>query len=87
MLCEGLTVRDKSENREASQEATLVIQMRDDRSLEIVNFCCLICHIFGSTANRSCSWIGLRCEAKRGMGTVGLSNWGTVAITDTGKVW
>ena len=21
------------------------------------------------------------------MGTVGLSNWGTVAITDTGKVW
>lgn len=57
MPYKGQTVRDKSENREVGQEAILVFQVRDDKSIlitaETVNIVGFGIY-FGSRANKSC---------------------------------
>lgn len=87
VLYEGWTIRDKSKNRATGQEPVLVFQVRNDKSVvitaEIVNSVGFGIY-FGSRASKPCWWIWLGCEAKRGMEAIGLSNWGTMAITDLG---
>lgn len=70
MLYKGQAVRDKNENREASQESILVFQVTDDknilrraRTVNMVGFGIY----FGSRTSKSYRWIWLGCEAKRRM--------------------